>query len=77
MQFYVKTGRCKFGAACKFHHPKDIQIQMSAELSHTAEQTQANSMMEGATADTQQIKPVISPLLQNSKGLPVRQVLIL
>lgn len=77
MQFYMKTGRCKFGAACKFHHPKDIQIQLSEELSRTAEQTQTNSMMEGATGDTQPIKLLISPLMHNSKGLPVRLVLML
>ncbi|XP_061369783.1 zinc finger CCCH domain-containing protein 37 [Gastrolobium bilobum] len=70
--FYMKTGRCKFGASCKFHHPKDIQIQLSDELSHTAEQTQTKYMMEGIIGDTQPIKPLISPLLQNSKGLPVR-----
>ena len=22
--FYIKTGRCKFGATCKFHHPAGI-----------------------------------------------------
>lgn len=22
-QYYLKTGTCKFGATCKFHHPKD------------------------------------------------------
>ncbi|TVU25488.1 hypothetical protein EJB05_27987 [Eragrostis curvula] len=25
-QFYMKTGDCKFGAVCKFHHPKDRTI---------------------------------------------------
>ncbi|KAK7313822.1 hypothetical protein VNO77_39024 [Canavalia gladiata] len=70
--FYVKTGKCKFGAACKFHHPKDIQIQLSDDFSHTVEQTRTNSMMGGATGDTQPIKSLISPLLHNSKGLPVR-----
>lgn len=25
-QFYMKTGDCKFGAFCKFHHPKDRLI---------------------------------------------------
>lgn len=25
-QFYMKTGDCKFGAVCKFHHPRDRQI---------------------------------------------------
>ncbi|KAL1346411.1 zinc finger CCCH domain-containing protein 37 isoform X2 [Arachis duranensis] len=67
--FYVKTGRCKFGATCKFHHPKDIQILTSDELSYNAEQTQENSVREGATGDTQSF---LSPLLHNSKGLPVR-----
>ncbi|KAJ1442450.1 Zinc finger, CCCH-type [Sesbania bispinosa] len=70
--FYMKTGICKFGAACKFHHPKDIQIQLSDETSRIVELTQTNSMLEGATGDTQPIKPLISPLLHNSKGLPVR-----
>ncbi|KAK7342925.1 hypothetical protein VNO80_25883 [Phaseolus coccineus] len=71
--FYMKTGKCKFGAACKFHHPKDIQIQLSDELSHTAAQTETSSMIAaGAFGDTQPIKSLISPSLQNSKGLPVR-----
>lgn len=76
MQFYLKTGLCKYGAACKFHHPKDIQIQVSDELSHTVEQTQTNSVLDGATGDSQPINPLIPPLLHNSKGLPVRLVLI-
>lgn len=25
-QFYMKTGDCKFGAVCKFHHPRERQI---------------------------------------------------
>nr|XP_029117084.1 zinc finger CCCH domain-containing protein ZFN-like isoform X2 [Elaeis guineensis] len=25
-QFYMKTGDCKFGASCKFHHPKERLI---------------------------------------------------
>lgn len=70
--FYLKTGLCKYGAACKFHHPKDIQIQVSDELSHTVEQTQTNSVLDGATGDSQPINPLIPPLLHNSKGLPVR-----
>ena len=23
LQYYLKTGTCKFGATCKFHHPRD------------------------------------------------------
>ncbi|RLN40863.1 uncharacterized protein C2845_PM01G32000 [Panicum miliaceum] len=26
--FYMKTGSCKFGADCKFHHPKDLTPSM-------------------------------------------------
>jgi len=70
----MKTGKCKFGAACKFHHPKDIQIQLSDEFSHTAAQTETSSMIGGAFGDIQPIKSLISPSLQNSKGLPVRLV---
>ncbi|KAH1188478.1 Zinc finger CCCH domain-containing protein 37 [Glycine max] len=70
--FYMKTGKCRYGTACKFHHPKDIQIQLSDDLSQNVAQTQTNSMMGGATGDTQPIKSLISPSLQNSKGLPVR-----
>ncbi|KAJ0791096.1 putative transcription factor C3H family [Helianthus annuus] len=25
-QYYMKTGDCKFGASCKFHHPPDWAI---------------------------------------------------
>lgn len=25
-QFYMKTGDCKFGAVCKFHHPRERLI---------------------------------------------------
>lgn len=25
-QFYMKTGDCKFGAVCKFHHPRERVI---------------------------------------------------
>ncbi|KAG5001042.1 hypothetical protein JHK87_022114 [Glycine soja] len=70
--FYMKTGKCRYGAACKFHHPKDIQIQLSNDSSQTVAQTQTNSIMGWATGDTQPIQSLISPSLQNSKGLPVR-----
>ncbi|KAL0307159.1 UNVERIFIED_CONTAM: Zinc finger CCCH domain-containing protein 37 [Sesamum radiatum] len=25
LQFYLKTGTCKYGSTCKYHHPKDRQ----------------------------------------------------
>ena len=27
--YYVKTGLCKFGETCKFHHPQPDSIQLS------------------------------------------------
>lgn len=75
----MKTGRCKFGVTCKFHHPKEIQIQLSEELNGNIEQTQLIAKTEGATGDRQLSNPLISytsPLLHNSKGLPIRLVLI-
>lgn len=27
-QFYMKTGDCKFGAVCRFHHPRERVIPM-------------------------------------------------
>lgn len=61
-QFYTKTGNCKFGATCKFHHPKDIVIPSAEAV------TNENSMT---------VQPIFSPaLLHNTKGLPVRPVII-
>ncbi|KAF8733859.1 hypothetical protein HU200_014710 [Digitaria exilis] len=31
--FYMKTGSCKFGANCKFHHPKDLTPSMQRPAS--------------------------------------------
>lgn len=28
--YYIKTGQCKFGVTCKFHHPQPAGIQMPA-----------------------------------------------
>lgn len=67
-KFYTKTGTCKFGATCKFHHPKDIVIP-SAGLDNAG-------AVNNAAGDVAIAKPVFSPaLLQNSKGLPIRLVI--
>jgi len=29
--YYIKTGQCKFGATCKFHHPQPGNIQIPAQ----------------------------------------------
>lgn len=68
VQFYTKTGICKFGASCKFHHPKDIVIPSSG---------QANGMgNEEAFKNGSVMQPIALPAsLHNSKGLPVRPVM--
>lgn len=30
--YYMRTGQCKFGVTCKFHHPQPAGIQVSAPL---------------------------------------------
>lgn len=68
----MKTGTCKFGATCKFHHPKDIQIQASAQENFSTAETGLidNSEMIG------DVKQTVTPaMLHNSKGLPIRPVI--
>lgn len=63
----MKTGQCKFGPTCKFHHPKDIQILAAGQENGNGEQTGSAFKSEGANAVT------FSPALyQNTKGLPIR-----
>jgi hypothetical protein len=31
LQYYMKTGTCKFGVTCKFHHPRD-QAEISGRV---------------------------------------------
>ncbi|CAB4285917.1 unnamed protein product [Prunus armeniaca] len=71
--FHLKKEQCKFGATCKFHHPKDILIP-SAEQENTIGETGTTIQQEGTKFS---VKPLVSfsPALSfNSKGLPVRPV---
>ncbi|XP_077226927.1 floral homeotic protein (HUA1) [Tasmannia lanceolata] len=74
--FYMKTGKCKFGANCKFHHPKDIQIPSAGHNPSTGEQNElAVKDGEAAAGDANPVKtfvPFTPALLHNSKGLPIR-----
>ncbi|KAI5316784.1 PREDICTED: zinc finger [Prunus dulcis] len=69
--FHLKTGQCKFGATCKFHHPKDILIP-SAEQENTTGETGTTIQLEG-TRFAMKAPVSFSPALSfNSKGFPVR-----
>lgn len=78
LQYYMKTGKCKFGINCKFHHPKDIQISAVGQDAVSGEQNEAaNKDGETATGDSKAAKtfvPFTPALLHNSKGLPIRPV---
>ena len=66
----MKTGQCKFGATCKFHHPKDILITAAVE---NGDGGQMEALTNGNLAlMKQQFTPA---MLHNSKGLPVRPVI--
>ncbi|KAI0492618.1 hypothetical protein KFK09_026894 [Dendrobium nobile] len=74
--FYARTGKCKFGANCKFHHPKDIQIQSAEKYTGYVEKKEptANNAA-AATVDIKHTKafvPFSPATLSNSKGLPIR-----
>lgn len=70
-QFYMKTGKCKFGLTCKFHHPKDIQLPSSS---------QDNGSTEAVTSEpdvTNNPHVTFAPAAYyNSKGLPARPVMV-
>ncbi|ERM97884.1 hypothetical protein AMTRI_Chr02g216760 [Amborella trichopoda] len=73
--FYMKTGICKFGASCKFHHPKDRPVPLTGTDSVTGEQTGSVKVDGAVVGADQQVKPFtpFTPaLLHNSKGLPIR-----
>ncbi|XP_040362442.1 zinc finger CCCH domain-containing protein 37 isoform X3 [Rosa chinensis] len=69
--FYLKTGQCKYGAPCKFNHPKDIQIPSATQENKSGE-TETAIKTEGFEVA---VKPLVSfsaALLYYSKELPVR-----
>ncbi|ONH94389.1 hypothetical protein PRUPE_7G013500 [Prunus persica] len=63
--------QCKFGATCKFHHPKDILIP-SAEQENTFGETGTTIQPEGTGFAVKPPVSFIPALSFNSKGLPVR-----
>lgn len=67
----MKTGKCKFGATCKFHHPKDIHISYSGNADGEQYETEARG---AGTAGDMNLPSVTPALFHNSKGLPIRLV---
>ncbi|PAN29698.1 hypothetical protein PAHAL_5G244900 [Panicum hallii] len=73
--FYAKTGKCKFGAKCKFNHPKDVEIApvIAKETIYTATTDAAAHI---GTADSsvpaKTHAPTASAEAHNAKGLPIR-----
>ncbi|GFZ12778.1 floral homeotic protein [Actinidia rufa] len=75
-QFYVKTGKCKFGATCKFHHPKDIQLPSAGQDNGSDVHIETVISNDGNTGELKLTQPLFTPaLLHNSKGLPIRLVM--
>ncbi|CAD6237850.1 unnamed protein product [Miscanthus lutarioriparius] len=75
--FYVKTGKCKFGAICKFDHPKPKDIKtaplIAKETIYTATTDAAAHI--GAADDSVPAKthaPTAPAEAHNAKGLPIR-----
>ncbi|XP_068637134.1 zinc finger CCCH domain-containing protein 8-like isoform X2 [Aristolochia californica] len=65
--YYMKTGQCKFGLNCKFHHPKDVPLPVAPDPTSGEEHDSA-----AASKTTKSFTPFIPALMHNSKGLPIR-----
>ncbi|KAG0454857.1 hypothetical protein HPP92_024149 [Vanilla planifolia] len=74
--FYAKTGNCKFGGNCKFHHPKDILVQLAGKDAATAAKNElASNNNDASSGDPKKLStfvPITAALFHNSKGLPIR-----
>lgn len=78
-QFYLKNGTCKFGATCKFHHPKDLQIPSVLQENGIGEQNESVIKTDGTTGLLNPVMSLVShapAMLHNSKGLPIRPVML-
>ncbi|XP_020672352.1 zinc finger CCCH domain-containing protein 8 isoform X1 [Dendrobium catenatum] len=74
--FYAKTGKCKFGGNCKFHHPKDTLIQSAGKdigsAANNEPTTNNDNATNGYSKQTKTFIPFTPALWHNSKGLPIR-----
>ncbi|KAH9330352.1 hypothetical protein KI387_002460, partial [Taxus chinensis] len=77
--YFMKKGTCKFGAKCKFDHPKDKWESAKALDQKGNEDVaitggKAEPGLSGAVNDKTEMKvnPVKPAIGQNSKGLPIR-----
>ncbi|KAL5989913.1 Zinc finger CCCH domain-containing protein [Asimina triloba] len=70
--YFMKTGQCKFGANCKYHHPKDIEIPSGGQDPSSGEHNVTAAEDDAATGDVKKFAPFTPALLHNSKGLPIR-----
>lgn len=74
----MKTGKCKFGASCKFHHPKDIPMSLVEQESGNGGQAESIVKNVSTSGDSNMtITPYLinQALFHNSKGLPIRPVI--
>ncbi|KAJ1284325.1 hypothetical protein BS78_03G195500 [Paspalum vaginatum] len=73
--FYAKTGKCGFGAVCKFNHPKDSRMApvIAKETIYTAT-TDAEAHIGAAdgSVPAKTHAPTAPAEAHNAKGLPLR-----
>ncbi|XP_062215162.1 zinc finger CCCH domain-containing protein 8-like isoform X3 [Phragmites australis] len=72
--FYAKTGKCRFGAKCKFNHPKDIEIPpfSGKETIYTATDAAAHNVAADGSVPAKKHAQAAPAEAHNAKGLPIR-----
>jgi len=74
--FYAKTGKCKFGAICKFDHPKPKDIKtpplIAKETIYTATTDAAANIGAADDSVPAKTRAPTAPASHNAKGLPIR-----
>jgi hypothetical protein len=76
-QYYEKTGKCKFGAKCRFNHPKDNEVPTltGKQTIYTANiDAEVYNVTTDGSIPANKHTPAAPAEAHNAKGLPIRPV---
>jgi hypothetical protein len=76
-QYYEKTGKCKFGAKCRFNHPKDNEAptMIGRQTIYTANiDAEVYNVTTNGSIPGKKHTSAAPAEAHNTKGLPIRPV---